>query len=231
MAAAAAPQVLRELNNNWLECMDEQGVYYFNQATQQSSDYMPADAQDAQAQYAQPLGQGAAGFQQVQPIQPVQYAQPAQQAVQSAQPARKKMIIGSWWVMEDAQGVFFLNSETQQELNEVPPELANIYPSVAHLNSHVVQPSGVPLQAAPQVQHSQMYVQAHHGQVAAPAVIQHQPMQMAPAGIYHQQQQQQQYTQSFMPPQQYTHGFVPQQLQQQQMPVQMMYQHGHQVRQ
>jgi len=261
MAAAAAPQVLRELGNSWLECMDEQGVYYFNSATQQSSDFMPADANDAQAQMpmveANPEAQyGDQVFQQLphtqqigEPNQPavqyaqpaVQYAQPAAQpqyaqpaaqptqpSVQSAQPARKKMIIGEWWVMEDAQGVFFVHSQTKQESNEVPPELANIYPQVAHLSSHVVQPSAFPPHAAP-VQQSQMHMQVHHGQVAAPAMIQHQPQIQYQPQIQHQpmhlvsapMQYQQQYQHSFMPPQQQAaHPCVFQQ-QQPQMPVQM----------
>jgi hypothetical protein len=36
-------QILRQLGNNWLECADEQGIFYFNQVTQQSSDTLPAE--------------------------------------------------------------------------------------------------------------------------------------------------------------------------------------------
>eukprot|EP00427_Karlodinium_veneficum_P022378 CAMPEP_0169101658 /NCGR_PEP_ID=MMETSP1015-20121227/21751_1 /TAXON_ID=342587 /ORGANISM="Karlodinium micrum, Strain CCMP2283" /LENGTH=260 /DNA_ID=CAMNT_0009162707 /DNA_START=60 /DNA_END=842 /DNA_ORIENTATION=- len=36
-------RILRELGPVWLECMDAQGVFYFNKVTQQSSDTLPAE--------------------------------------------------------------------------------------------------------------------------------------------------------------------------------------------
>jgi len=35
--------ILRQLPGNWLECRDEQGIFYFNQVTQQSSETVPAE--------------------------------------------------------------------------------------------------------------------------------------------------------------------------------------------
>eukprot|EP00413_Alexandrium_margalefii_P013511 CAMPEP_0204530620 /NCGR_PEP_ID=MMETSP0661-20131031/10725_1 /ASSEMBLY_ACC=CAM_ASM_000606 /TAXON_ID=109239 /ORGANISM="Alexandrium margalefi, Strain AMGDE01CS-322" /LENGTH=40 /DNA_ID= /DNA_START= /DNA_END= /DNA_ORIENTATION= len=39
--AANAAQVLRQLEGGWLECRDAQGIYYFNQLTQQTSEGPP----------------------------------------------------------------------------------------------------------------------------------------------------------------------------------------------
>lgn len=41
--ADGAGEILRQLGLNWLECQDEQGIFYFNQATQQSSDTIPPE--------------------------------------------------------------------------------------------------------------------------------------------------------------------------------------------
>jgi hypothetical protein len=45
--ADGGAQILRDMGFNWLECLDEQGVFYFNQVTQQSSDTIPAELQIA----------------------------------------------------------------------------------------------------------------------------------------------------------------------------------------
>lgn len=47
-------QILRQLGPHWLECLDEQGIFYFNQVTQQSSDTLPAELMGGQPA-AQPI--------------------------------------------------------------------------------------------------------------------------------------------------------------------------------
>lgn len=54
--AAPEAQILRQLGPVWLECQDEQGIFYFNSVTQQSSDCLPAELggrPPAQAQLVQ----------------------------------------------------------------------------------------------------------------------------------------------------------------------------------
>lgn len=46
--AEGGANILRDLGMNWLECMDEQGVFYFNQVTQQSSDTVPPELMTGQ---------------------------------------------------------------------------------------------------------------------------------------------------------------------------------------
>jgi len=117
-AAEANPQVqvLRELGGGWLQCQDAQGVYYFNQVTQQSSDDLPAELRTP----AQPPAsmQGALNS----------YAQQAQQP--EAAPASKpklKQRLGEWMICEDAQGEFYMNARTQQSFDQPPPELVQLY--------------------------------------------------------------------------------------------------------
>jgi len=74
------------------------------------------------------------GFRPQQPPQQQQQPhfeqQPQQPQQQQQQPAALKMSIGPWSVMEDAQGIFFHNNETQQSFDQCPPEIANIYQKV-----------------------------------------------------------------------------------------------------
>lgn len=98
--AAQGSNVLAELGGGWLQCQDEQGIFYFNQVTQQSSDFLPAELGGApqqpvsyiptqqmpqvqpQVQYLQP--QVAPAQPQVQYLQQTQ-AQPQVQYLQQAQ--------------------------------------------------------------------------------------------------------------------------------------------------
>eukprot|EP00442_Polarella_glacialis_P006880 CAMPEP_0115122386 /NCGR_PEP_ID=MMETSP0227-20121206/46804_1 /TAXON_ID=89957 /ORGANISM="Polarella glacialis, Strain CCMP 1383" /LENGTH=100 /DNA_ID=CAMNT_0002524333 /DNA_START=47 /DNA_END=346 /DNA_ORIENTATION=- len=99
--AAAQPQILKELQGGWLECMDEQGVYYFNQMTQQSSDQMPAEAEAMPAMAAPMQQQQQQQMQQQQQQQQAGALQQQQQQQQpQQQPASLKMSIGPWSVME-----------------------------------------------------------------------------------------------------------------------------------
>mmetsp|Transcript_171 Transcript_171/g.385 ORF Transcript_171/g.385 Transcript_171/m.385 type:complete len:204 (-) Transcript_171:155-766(-) len=193
-------QVVRELNNEWLECIDDQGLYYFNKISQQAVDEMPAEA-GAAPQYAQ-----------VQP-QVLQDQAPVVQEQAPQAPALRKMIIGQWSVMEDANGIFFHNAETQQQSNEVPPEIAQVYAKVAYTGGQMVLPTAQPVpqqqfyQAAqPQQlppQQMQQFCQAPQPVQYQQPIQYQQPMYQAPPvqqyqqmPVYAAQPQQQMYFQA-----------------------------------
>merc|ERR1719444_204522 len=66
---AAQPQVLRQLAGGWLQCKDQQGIFYYNSATKQSQNEPPpgmgAPAGQQQAQCQAPPAQQAASQTQV----------------------------------------------------------------------------------------------------------------------------------------------------------------------
>jgi len=117
-AAEAAPQVqvLRELGDGWLQCKDAQGIYFFNQVTQQTSVDVPAELRAP----AQPPA-----ATQCQSSAYVQQAQAPQGA--SANQARVKQQLGEWMICEDAQGEFYMNQRTQQSFDQPPAELVQLY--------------------------------------------------------------------------------------------------------
>eukprot|EP00411_Alexandrium_monilatum_P052734 CAMPEP_0175423538 /NCGR_PEP_ID=MMETSP0095-20121207/48315_1 /TAXON_ID=311494 /ORGANISM="Alexandrium monilatum, Strain CCMP3105" /LENGTH=164 /DNA_ID=CAMNT_0016722801 /DNA_START=26 /DNA_END=516 /DNA_ORIENTATION=+ len=110
--AASAPQVLRQLQNGWFECLDAQGVYYYNEHTQQSSEAVPAAAMKS-ASYGAPA---AAPMAQAPVAAPVAQG-PA---------AMTKMQIGVWNIAEDAQGEFYCNTITGETYDQPPPELLSL---------------------------------------------------------------------------------------------------------
>lgn len=67
--------VLAEMGGGWLQCQDEQGMYYYNEFTEQSTEVWPPPAMGAMP---------AAQVGYAPTMAPQQYAQPAQQYVQSA---------------------------------------------------------------------------------------------------------------------------------------------------
>lgn len=54
MADGSNTQVLRQLGFNWLECQDEQGIFYWNEVSQQSSDTVPPELMGAAGAAPQP---------------------------------------------------------------------------------------------------------------------------------------------------------------------------------
>eukprot|EP00413_Alexandrium_margalefii_P045478 CAMPEP_0204588046 /NCGR_PEP_ID=MMETSP0661-20131031/48398_1 /ASSEMBLY_ACC=CAM_ASM_000606 /TAXON_ID=109239 /ORGANISM="Alexandrium margalefi, Strain AMGDE01CS-322" /LENGTH=184 /DNA_ID=CAMNT_0051597823 /DNA_START=62 /DNA_END=616 /DNA_ORIENTATION=- len=93
---ASAAQVLRQLQGGWLECLDAQGIYYYNELTLQTSEAAPAAA-----------------------FGPT----PVAQAPVQASAAVTKMQIGVWTVAEDAQGEFYYNQQTGQSFDHPPQEI------------------------------------------------------------------------------------------------------------
>jgi len=151
-AEPGAAQVLRDLGNEWVECLDDQGIFYFNNRTQVSSEVFPSleprvlqPASLAQPLVAQPLSAQAyapsmeprvvLGMQPsqleprvVQPVAtvgaPTMMAAPAQAGAESVVKAQH----GDWIVAEDAQGLFFFHSPTGQSYEQPPQEIAHLYP-------------------------------------------------------------------------------------------------------
>lgn len=97
---ATQVQVLRELGGGWLQCQDSQGVFFYNNVTQQSSVEVPNDLR-AEQQHQQPP-QAAAATPQVQVL---------------------RELAGGWLHVQDAQGPFYYNQRTQQSSDEYPVEL------------------------------------------------------------------------------------------------------------
>jgi len=148
-APAAAPKVLRKLPGNWLECQDAEGIFYFNEATRQSTVQPPA-APVASYSPAPSASQGYTAFQS-SVAQPQMYSQTSgiaamqQQAMQAqmmlaqsqaqaqaakSQPQnapRQKLTLGDWAVYEDQQGEFYVNISTGQQFDKPPQALLQAY--------------------------------------------------------------------------------------------------------
>jgi len=125
---AGQAQVLRDLGSGWQECLDSQGVFYFNSLTGQSEDSLPQGVAGASLVYQHQ--QVAA---QVQPAQYTAAPYPATacqlQGVQ-AQPLQEeatvKMTVGVWSVCEDQQGEYYHNGTTGQTFDSPPPEFVEL---------------------------------------------------------------------------------------------------------
>jgi hypothetical protein len=82
----AEAQILRQLGYNWLECADEQGIFYFNSVTQQSSDIMPPELM---GQMPQQMPQHQVMQQQQRPQQLMYQQMPPQQMLQQQMPQQQ----------------------------------------------------------------------------------------------------------------------------------------------
>jgi len=151
---AASAQVLRQLQGGWLECLDAQGVYYYNQLSQQTSEAMPPGAMAAQASTLQAAPALAPS------------AQPQQKAV-------TKMQIGAWTVAEDAQGEFYFNQQTGQSYDQAPPELLALIQQLQAAPQQG-QVYSQPAQAVMQQQPQYAYGGVQYAVQAAPQYAAHQ---------------------------------------------------------
>jgi len=159
--AAGQAQVLRDLGGGWLQCQDQQGIFFFNQQTQQSSDVVPPELAGVAAQLqlggvgqAVPvvLQQPQLQPQQMQAQMQVQQMQ-AQQAQQAAAQTKQKFTLGPWIVCEDSQGEFYYHTPSGQSFDQPPQELVQLYKAQ--------QPSAAPAAPAQQViQYVQQPMQA-----------------------------------------------------------------------
>jgi hypothetical protein len=177
---APQPQILRELPGGWLQCQDEQGVYFFNEVTQESCVDVPAALRQQQAAPKQP--------------QPMVYTQPAQSAPAAAagQPKVKEQI-GDWMICEDAQGEYYINARTQQSFDQAPAELVQLYQMAQQKKQLAAQKAQAASQQAAMQQ--QIRLQQQQQQVLQQQ-MQYQPQaqyvsSVGSASQYYQQQQQQ----------------------------------------
>jgi hypothetical protein len=172
--AAASPQVqvLRDLGGGWLQCQDDQGLYFFNEVTGESSVDVPA-ALRVQVQPTSYQPQSVAYAQQVSVSKPYQpYAQQASlptpyqpQSVAYAQQASEPKLkeqIGDWMICEDAQGEFYVNARTQQSFDKPPAELVKLYQSIQQQKQSATQQSQAAAQQAAMQQQMRLQQQMQY---------------------------------------------------------------------
>jgi len=220
---AQQAQVLRDLGNGWQECLDEQGVFYFNSVTGESQDAPPSNEYGAGPQEytqevpGQPYAQAIPNQPYAQEIPGPAYSQEipgpahAQEIPGAApQPGQKeaavKMRIGHWSVCEDEHGEFYHNGTTGETFDQPPPALLDLHQRSNSLAQRFAEQNGsacpTPVYQAPHQQQPQVVHQQPHLIQQQPHLIQQQPQ------VIHQQphliQQQPQYIQQ-QPPQVYQH--------------------------
>jgi hypothetical protein len=124
---AEQAQVLRDLGSGWQECLDSQGVFYFNSLTGQSQDTLPPGVGGVPVVHQHtPV---AAHVQLAAPCAAASYANAYQLQglqAQQVQEATVKMKVGVWSVCEDQQGEFYHNGVTGQTFDNPPPELVGL---------------------------------------------------------------------------------------------------------
>jgi len=137
---AEQAQVLRDLGSGWQECLDTQGVFYFNSVTGQSQDTLPQEFAKVEPVYQQ----------EVQPEAPyaVQGVQGVQGQPAGPEEATVKMQLGVWSICEDNQGEFYHNATTGQTFDQPPPELLELYEQSQGGPAVDAQPAPVYHQAA-----------------------------------------------------------------------------------
>jgi hypothetical protein len=108
--AAQQSVVLQQLGQGWLQCQDQEGIFYYNSVTKQESVDVPMELRPAM---------------QVAP----QYAPAAQAVPAPAEPEKPvvKMQFGDWMVCEDSQGEFYYHELSKQSFDTPPPELVEVF--------------------------------------------------------------------------------------------------------
>jgi len=194
-SVAGQSQVLRELGGGWLQCKDEQGIFFFNQQTQQSSDVVPPELAGVAAQLQLGGGGQTAALQQPQ-LQPkqmqaqfqVQQIQ-AQQEQQTAAQTKQKLTLGPWIVCEDSQGEFYYHTPSGQSFDQPPQELVQLYkaqqpsPAPAAPAQQVIQYVQQPMQA----QQAYAPQQAYATQQVFTSAASYQPQAQAGQQVYYTQ--------------------------------------------
>lgn len=112
--------VLAEMGGGWLQCQDEQGMYYYNEFTEQSTEVWPPPAMGAMP---------AAQVGYAPTMAPQQYMQPAQQYVQSApmqfmqQPAPQMQFAAQPATMQAAQPMMMPPQSMMQQPMQMQPQM------------------------------------------------------------------------------------------------------------
>jgi hypothetical protein len=197
--ATGNAQILRLLDYNWVECQDAQGIFYFNEATQQSSETVPPELLGGQA--------SAPG--------PVTYASPTSTAAYAApnvqQQYGKAQVIGGG-ITQTGQSMLPQTyiSQTQAQQIYAPSQTRPAYPQQVQATqyqqpSYLSQPqyaasSYTPIQQTVQVQPAQYQVQQPtQYQVQQPQYQVQQPTQYQVQQPQYQVQQSQYQVQQSMP--------------------------------
>ncbi|CAK0795642.1 unnamed protein product [Prorocentrum cordatum] len=167
-------EVLRELPRDWVQCRDAQGIFYYNKATQRSSDDLPDELRAPEpapapaAHYAQPT-HGAHLQPQYLQQQP---QQPQPQPQQQAQPTVHAKV-GDWSVCEDDQGIYYFHHPSGRSTEEQPPEVARY---LADGRQRPAASAGAPGQHGAhggQMPHAPSYAPAQSYAAPKPAVVQY----------------------------------------------------------
>jgi len=137
MGGQEGSTVLRELPNDWLECQDGQGIFYWNKVTQQSSDNMPVELTGVPAMqapmavpvqamavpttapvtlYSTPMAMAAPVQAMAAPMATAAPAQPGQTVILRELP-------NNWLECKDEQGIYFFNQISQESSDSLPAEL------------------------------------------------------------------------------------------------------------
>jgi sentrin-specific protease 7 len=180
-------QILRQLGYNWLECQDEQGVFYWNEVTQQSSDTVPPELLGGKGPAPGPVNCAA-------PM-----AAPVHMAAAHQHQGMAKIIAGGIPQMGHATppSSYIPHVQAQQQMYAAQPQTRPAHqqqvPGMHYQQPHVVHHSHQPhpvvssytpmpqqVQAQPQVQYVQHQVQQPQVQQQQPQV-QQQPPHTAPA--------------------------------------------------
>jgi len=168
--AAQEANVLADLGRGWLQCQDQQGIFYFNQTTQQSSDVLPAELRGAQqqplsyvsAQQLQALPQQQSYATYAQPLQmPQSYGSIAQQRVQPQ---------AQYMQMAQAQPQVQYVQQAQAQPKAQYVQQTQAQPQVQYMQQAQAQPQVQYVQQAPSYQPQAQFVQQAAPQQAQSSV-------------------------------------------------------------
>mmetsp|Transcript_17954 Transcript_17954/g.41897 ORF Transcript_17954/g.41897 Transcript_17954/m.41897 type:complete len:353 (+) Transcript_17954:149-1207(+) len=133
--AGFAPRVLEEMRDGWLQCLDEDGVFYYNERTQQASVALPlelgglAEAEQVKLastvqHQAKPLNtdSSAAAAPAAPPVKA-----PKKSVIKKRDNPVVKLQLGDWMVCEDESGEYFFDAATQTALSTPPEAFVQLY--------------------------------------------------------------------------------------------------------
>jgi hypothetical protein len=169
--ADGGAQILRDMGLNWLECLDEQGVFYFNQVTQQSSDTIPAELQTASV-IAPTMAVAAPSI-----------AAPTMAMASQKPPMKAKVLSGGIASLPQVQQQQQVSSYTPA-LQQVQQQVASYTPALQQVHQMQVASYTPVLQQAPQQQ-----LLSYPGIVQQQAQPQPQHQVLSYTGVVQQQQQ------------------------------------------
>merc|ERR1719148_266657 len=124
------PQILQELPGNWLKCKDAQGIYYFNQVTQQSSDQLPPE-----------LAMMAMGAAAGPALAPAPYTQ-----VYQTPGAQPKPSMAQQQMYSQTAGITAIQQQAMQAQNQAQKQALMLAQAQAQAQAAKSQPQNAPRQ-------------------------------------------------------------------------------------